>query len=347
MRRAPSTGAGAVAPEDYDYSLPEGLVAQRPRPRRSQARLMAVGADGLGHGRIGGLPGLMEPGDLLVLNDTRVRKARLRARKATGGRVEILVERIGDEGRTALALTGSNRPLRRGDILEADGARLRVTGREDELSRLELVEGPRIDSLLNSAGETPLPPYIAREADRDDDARYQTVFAREDGSCAAPTAGLHFTKRLLARLRRAGIGVATLTLHVGVGTFQPLREDKGGGLHPEPYDIPRETVEAVLRARRERRKVVACGTTALRALETCAEGGGRALRGETSLFVRPGFAFRWTDRLLTNFHLPRTSLFVLACAFGGERRVREAYREAVRRRYRFYSYGDAMLLDRA
>lgn len=337
--------AGAAAPDDYDYPLPEGLIAQRPRARRGQSRLMRVGPGEIRHCRIGDLPGLMGSGDLLVLNDTRVRKARLRGRKATGGRIEVLVERISPDGRQATALTGSNRPAGVGTLVDVGGARLRVTGRDGDLCRLEVLDGPRLETLLDAAGETPLPPYITRETDADDEVRYQTVFARADGSCAAPTAGLHFTRRLLDRLRRAGVEVVTLTLHVGFGTFQPLRAD-GAGLHPELFDIPAETVEAVRRARRERRPVTACGTTALRALETCAMGGGRVRTGETSLFVRPGFPFRWVDRLLTNFHLPRTSLFMLACAFGGEARVREAYREAVRRRYRFYSYGDAMLLAR-
>jgi len=305
---------------------------------------MHVGKDGISHKGIHDLPSLLAPGDLLVLNDTKVRKARLRATKPGGGNVEILVERIGENGRNASAMLRSNKKVPPGAVLKAGETTIRVTAREGRLSVLEIDLGLDFASLLESEGEVPLPPYLRRRPVEDDIERYQTVYARVPGSCAAPTAGLHFTEELLRRLSEQGVRVVALTLHVGFGTFLPV-ERGAAELHAEWFSVPQETLDAVAEARSDGRRVVACGTTALRALEASDSGGG-ATEGETRLFIRPGFEFRAATTLLTNFHLPRSSLLALVCAFGGTGRILDAYRIAVADRYRFFSYGDAMLVER-
>jgi len=352
---------------DFDFVLPVERIAQSPAPERDRARLYVLPRDAgeARHATVADLPSLLPPGTLLVLNDTRVIPARLRARKPTGGRVELLLvapvaaAREGDRWReTWTCLGGASKPLRAGAALLLDGARapsamvLAVRGAEVEVA----FAGDEPGGLLAYAtrlGEVPLPPYIKREApDEHDRERYQTVYARVPGAVAAPTAGLHFTPALLERLGRAGVRTATVTLHVGLGTFAPppLPEDRPveelRELHPERFEVPEATARAVAAARAEGRRVIAVGTTTVRALESAADDAGavRAGAGETRLFIRPGRPFRAVDGMLTNFHLPRSTLLMLVCALAGRERILAAYADAVARGYRFYSYGDAMLI---
>ena len=350
--------------EDLDYDLPDGLIAQEPTARREDARLLVLarGSGTVEHRGVRDLPGLLRAGDLLVLNDTRVRPARLAARRATGGAVEVLlVAPASEEGVEAwTALLAANRPLRAGEtlILTHDGgnvaAGVRLLRRAAEGPWVVAPEGGTFPELMARHGAMPLPPYIRRGAGDPrtalDRERYQTVFAREEGAVAAPTAGLHFTPALLEAVRARGTSVASVTLHVGLGTFLPvtgarLEEHR---MHSEPYAIPEETAAAVRRTKAQGGRVVAVGTTSVRALEASAlastDGLPRAETSRTDLFVMPGFRFRVVDALLTNFHLPRSTLLALVAAFAGFEPVLAAYREAVAQGYRFYSYGDAMFI---
>ena len=309
---------------------------------------MHVGPQAVEHRRFGDLPGLLAPGDLLVVNDTRVINARLHGVKDTGGAVEILVERI-ETDRVALCQARSSKPLRPGRIVNVSGWRLRVVEREGEFFRLEFPVA--VGGFLEQFGETPLPPYIERAPERCDSRRYQTVYAARPGAVAAPTAGLHFSKCALARLAERGVEMSAITLHVGAGTFQPVRTEDVARhrMHAERYEIPPETAANVRACRQAGGRVVAVGTTVVRALETAAAaaGGIRAGSGETSLFITPGYRFRAVDALFTNFHLPESTLLMLVCAFVGYDRVMSAYAQAVQARYRFFSYGDAMFCERA
>ncbi|MGH8661681.1 MAG: tRNA preQ1(34) S-adenosylmethionine ribosyltransferase-isomerase QueA [Burkholderiales bacterium] len=337
--------------DDFDYALPQELIAQFPSAERGASRLLHL------DGRTGAIADrqfrdivdLVVPGDVVVRNDTRVIKARLAGRKKTGGRVEVMVERILG-GSEVLAQVGANHPARVGSTLVfADAIEATVLGREREFFRLRFEGCDDVLALLERHGAVPLPMYIQRAAGERDAERYQTVYAREPGAVAAPTAGLHFDASLLQALRDRGIAVADLTLHVGAGTFQPVRAQDLSlhEMHGECYDVPRATVDAVSRARDGGGRVLAVGTTTLRALETAAAGGELTRgRGETRLFVLPGYRFRVVERLLTNFHLPRSTLLMLVSAFGGMDNIRRAYRHAIENRYRFYSYGDAMLIER-
>lgn len=332
---------------DFDYELPPRLIAQRPLVERSASRLLVLGADGgIEDRRMRDLPGLLAPGDLLVFNDTRVIPARLFALKPSGGRVELLVERIVGE-RTALAQARASKPARAGTELAVEGGgRLIVGGREGEFLRVESPAEPFLD-LLGRAGHVPLPPYIARADEPADRERYQSVFARVPGAVAAPTASLHFDAALLAVLAARGVETACITLHVGAGTFRPLRgeDPRAERLHRERFEVGDETVEAIAAARERGGRVVAVGTTVVRSLEAAAAAGGLApLRGETELFILPGHRFRVVDAMVTNFHLPRSTLLMLICAAAGREPVLAAYRHAVAADYRFYSYGDAMLV---
>ncbi|HUP29461.1 MAG TPA: tRNA preQ1(34) S-adenosylmethionine ribosyltransferase-isomerase QueA [Usitatibacter sp.] len=334
---------------DFDYALPAELIAQHPAPERTASRLLHVdGARGiLADLRFTDLVTLLAPGDLLVVNDTRVIKARLHGRKDSGGEVEVLVERIVDE-RRALAQVRASKPPKAGRLLLFDGTAAEVVGRAGEFYELRF-EGGVLDA-LSRHGEIPLPPYITHAPGSDDDARYQTVYARAPGAVAAPTAGLHFDDTLLAALRAKGVGTASVTLHVGAGTFQPVRVDDVSQhvMHSEWFEIPPATVDAIARVREKRGRVVAVGTTALRALESASPEGSTipcAGAGETRLFIVPGYRFRVVDRLITNFHLPRSTLLMLVSAFAGSATIRRAYAHAVTERYRFFSYGDAMLLE--
>ena len=332
----------------FDYHLPAESIAQRAAPRGTSRLLLLAAAGKDRHRRISELPELLEPGDLLVVNDSRVLPARLFARRRPGGgRVELLlVERLAPRRWAALARPG--RRLRPGSVLEAAGATtltVRAVG-DDGLYRLE-ADRP-LAPVLERHGHVPLPPYIRRPDEPADRERYQTVYADIAGSVAAPTAGLHFDDRLLAELGRRGIELCKLTLHVGPGTFQPIRGGIAGHrMGEERFEVTPRAARQVADARRRGGRVVAVGTTVVRTLETVAGGGGliEPGSGRTGLFIRPGHRFRVVDRLLTNFHLPRSTLLLLVCALGGRRRVLAAYREAVAAGYRFYSYGDAMLVD--
>ncbi|MBI4563563.1 MAG: tRNA preQ1(34) S-adenosylmethionine ribosyltransferase-isomerase QueA [Planctomycetes bacterium] len=329
---------------DFDYFLPAELVAQTPAPRRDGARLMVAGPQGIEHRRFSDLGTYLRAGDLLVLNDTKVLPARLSLRRETGGRVEaLLVRQV--EARRWEALLKTSRRLGVGERLRVEErfwSRIidrRPTGRW-------MLEFDRpLDGDLDRLGRAPLPPYIRRAPTTLDRERYQTVYAERPGSIAAPTAGLHFTEDLLKRVRRAGVSIARLTLHVGTGTFLPVyvEDVEDHRMEAEWYDIPEETAVAVRRAHEEGGRVVAVGTTSCRTLETWART--KATRGWTDLFIRPPFQFREVDALITNFHLPKSTLLMLVCAFAGRECVLRAYAEAVQRRYRFFSYGDAMLLQ--
>jgi len=335
---------------DFDYRLPPELIAQHPLPERSASRLLALdGASGrIGDRAMRDLPELLVPGDLLVFNDTRVIPARLYAKKASGGRVEILVERIVGE-REALVHARASKPMRAEQVLDvAGGGSLRVLGRDGELVRVESPDEALL-ALLARCGHVPLPPYIDRADEAADRERYQSVFARVPGAVAAPTASLHFDDSLLAGLAERCVETARVTLHVGAGTFQPVRgeDPKAHRLHHEWCEVPEAAVRAVRAAHDRGSRVVAVGTTVVRSLEAAAATGTDGLApyaGETGLFILPGFRFRVIDALLTNFHLPRSTLLMLVCAAGGRAHVLSAYRHAVECGYRFYSYGDAMFV---
>jgi len=332
---------------DFDYALPPDLIAQAPLAQRSASRLLVVEGGRRTDAGFADLPRYLRPGDLLVINDSRVLHARLRGCKDSGGQVEVLVERLLDEC-VALAQVRASKPPRPGSRLRLEEALdVEVLGREGEFYRLRFAGDAA--ALIESHGRLPLPPYIERTAGAPDELRYQTVYARESGSVAAPTAGLHFDQDLLASLRGMGVGIAHVTLHVGAGTFQPVRTENLAQhrMHTERYTLPPVTVEAIAAARAAGGRVVAVGTTSLRVLESAAlDGDLRAGAGETALFVTPGFAFRVVDRLITNFHLPKSTLLMLVSAFAGMDEIRAAYRHAIAGRYRFFSYGDAMLLSR-
>jgi len=332
---------------DFHYDLPEELIAQAPLPERSSSRLLACdGASGsLRDLGFRDLPELLAPGDLLVFNDTRVLPARLRGRKPTGGSVEILLERV-LAPRRILAQARSSKGFRSGSIVELPGGeRASCAGRAGDLYEFEL--SCEAVPFFEAQGEMPLPPYIARPAGAEDCERYQTIFAREPGAVAAPTAGLHFDDAMLRTLAARGILSARVTLHVGAGTFQPVRvEDvREHRMHPERAQVQPPVVEAIRATRSRGGRVVAVGTTVVRSLEAAARGGSLApFEGETDIFIVPGFRFRVVDAMVTNFHLPESTLLMLVSAFAGRERVLAAYGHAIERRYRFFSYGDAMFL---
>ena len=342
---------------DFDFALPPELIAQYPAEQRSASRLLDGRSDRPVDRVFRDLPALMAPGDLLVFNDTRVLKARLRGEKPTGGVVEALVERVlprvADEPGEVLAHVRASKSPRPGSRLHfagptGNGFDAEVLGRggpDNALFHLRFPGDPF--ALLDAHGHVPLPPYITHDDAPEDAERYQTIFARAPGAVAAPTAALHFDAPLLAALADRGVHTARVTLHVGAGTFQPVRTEHLADhkMHSEWFEVPAETVEAIDAARRAGHRVVAVGTTTLRALESAALLGG-ARSGETDIFITPGFGFRVVDRLLTNFHLPRSTLMMLVSAFSGHDHVMALYRHAIEARYRFFSYGDAMLLDR-
>lgn len=338
--------------DDFDYELPEELIAQQPPESRGASRLLHLdGASGaLEDGHFRDLPRFLGPHDLLVFNDTRVIKARLLGRKASGGQVEVLVERILDANHALAQVRASHAPQAGSQLHLAGDLTATVTGREGEFFQLRFEGDAPVFEALERAGTLPLPPYITRAPEAVDEDRYQTVYAREPGAVAAPTAGLHFDAAMLSRLAEAGAETAFVTLHVGAGTFQPVRvlHVAEHQMHSEWYEVPEETVAAVARARATGGRVVAVGSTTLRALESAARGGDiQPGRGDTNLFILPGFRFRVVDRLLTNFHLPKSTLVMLVAAFGGAEHIRRAYAHAVESRYRFLSYGDAMLIERS
>jgi S-adenosylmethionine:tRNA ribosyltransferase-isomerase len=331
----------------FDFDLPQELIAQRPASPRDSARLLDVAADGLHDRTVRDLPGLLKPGDLLVFNDTKVIPARLIGSRPTGGKVELLLLRERDDGAWHCFARPTKR-LKEGDALAFGdlAGRVRAINPDGSIEVSFDRRGADFLAALETAGAMPLPPYIrGGVADARDRADYQTLFARRDGSVAAPTAGLHFTPDLMKALTDAGIATASVTLHVGAGTFQPVRVDDTDrhAMHTEWGEVPQATADAILKARR----VVSIGTTALRLLESVAKTGAiRAWSGETDIFITPGFPFRVVDVLLTNFHLPRSTLFMLVAAFAGLERMKVAYAHAIAHGYRFYSYGDCCLLRR-
>jgi S-adenosylmethionine:tRNA ribosyltransferase-isomerase len=331
---------------DFSYDLPEELIAQQPLAERSASRLLTLdGATGaLADRQMHELPDLMAPGDLLVFNDTRVIPARLFALKDSGGKVELLLERPLDAN-TALVHARANKPLRPEMSLLSRGGVIQLLEKRGDLWVVELPE-PAL-GFFERFGQMPLPPYIRREPDASDDTRYQSVFARRKGAVAAPTASLHFDDGLLAELDRRGVGRAFITLHVGAGTFQPVRTDAVGAhvMHAEFVEVSAAACDAIADTRARGGRVVAVGTTVVRALESAA-GGGTLVPyvGDSSLFIVPGFRFRIVDAMLTNFHLPESTLLMLVSAFAGREAVLAAYRHAVAGQYRFFSYGDAMFI---
>ena len=336
---------------DFDFELPPELIAQQPSAERSASRLLD-GTGTLPRDRVfRDLPGLLAPGDLLVFNDTRVIKARLLGEKPTGGVVEALVERVLPGNEVLAHLRASKSPrtgsrVRFGDAFDAEV--LGRAGPDQSLFHLRFPDDPLV--LIDRHGHVPLPPYITHEDGPADVERYQTVFAARPGAVAAPTASLHFDETLLRALAARGVQRAALTLHVGAGTFQPVRAENldEHRMHSEWFEVSPETVAAIEATRRAGGRVIAAGTTTLRALESAARAGTlQPYRGETDIFIRPGFEFRVVDRLITNFHLPKSTLMMLVSAFAGHEHVRALYRHAVEARYRFFSYGDAMLLERA
>lgn len=335
---------------DFHYELPEELIAQHPPEQRGGSRLLCLdGPSGqLADRMFTELPALLRAGDLLVFNNTRVMAARLYGHKASGGKVELLVERLVSPYEALVHVKASKSPKIGAELL-VEGVRMTVIGRDDSLYRLSLAEGSFIE-LMDQHGHMPLPPYIRRPDGADDESRYQTVYARTPGAVAAPTAGLHFDQAMLDRLAVMGVEQAFVTLHVGAGTFQPVRVDdiSEHRMHAEWVDVSREVVEQVAATRARGGRVVAVGTTSVRSLESAAAASGelQPFAGDTRLFITPGYRFRVVDALLTNFHLPESTLLMLVSAFAGYQPVMEAYRHAVAQRYRFFSYGDAMFLTR-
>ncbi len=339
--------------DDFDFQLPQELIAQFPAAERTASRLLVPAAAGMRDLSFRDLPQQLSPGDLLVVNQTRVVKARLFGSKDSGGKIELLIERVLEPQLALAHIRASHAPKPGSRLHLGGGAVVEVVEKRDALTLLRLLSGGSFFDLMEAHGALPLPPYIEHPATTDDEARYQTVYAREPGAVAAPTAGLHFDEAMFAALESCGIARAALTLHVGAGTFQPVRVANIAEhvMHSEWYEIPPATAELIERTRAAGGKVVAVGTTTLRALESAAlrAGPGQLLaRGadDTRIFITPGFEFRVVDRLVTNFHLPKSTLMMLVSAFAGHAPIRAAYTHAIEQRYRFFSYGDAMLLTR-
>jgi S-adenosylmethionine:tRNA ribosyltransferase-isomerase len=327
---------------DFDYDLPAELIAQHPAKERGASRLLHLdGASGkLVDRAFADLPQLVDARDVLVLNETRVIKARLYGAKSSGGRLELFVERVLGEHEALALMRAGHSPKPGARLSVGDGVVVEVLGREADFYRVRFAEP--VAAVLERCGSVPLPPYITHAPAQDDAERYQTVYAARPGAVAAPTAGLHFDDEMLRKIQYKGTSIAKITLHVGAGTFQPVRGEtvEAHRMHEERYLIPEQTLKLV-----SGKRVLAVGTTSLRALETHALTGKR--QGETGLFVYPGFKFRVVERLLTNFHLPKSTLLMLVAAFAGLENIRKAYAHAIERRYRFFSYGDAMLIERA
>ena len=336
---------------DFDFELPPELIAQLPATARDAGRLLRLdGKSGdLRDAMFRELPQFLHSGDLLVFNDTKVIKARLFGVKDSGGKIEALVERVQGEHHVLAFIRASHAPKPGSRLILADEIQAVVEERSGDLYRLRFDNAEPVLELLGRHGKLPLPPYITHAPDALDETRYQTVYARQPGAVAAPTAGLHFDQAMLALLAERGIQTAYVTLHVGAGTFQPVRAENivEHKMHREWYTVPQQTVDAIAAAKARGGRVMAVGTTSLRALEAAAGGGElRAGQGETDIFITPGYRFKVVERLLTNFHLPKSTLLMLVSAFAGQDNIRRAYRHAVENRYRFFSYGDAMLIER-
>lgn len=337
--------------QDFDFHLPEALIAQHPTTKRSASKLLYLNAvtDDIKDEAFLDLPDYLSEKDLLIFNDTRVIKARLSGNKSTGGAAEVLVERIVNEHEAYALVKASRSPKIGSRIILSNHIEVEVAGREDDLFHLKFLSSTPLFDLLEQYGSLPLPPYIKHNANDTDASRYQTVYAKHAGAVAAPTAGLHFDDKILAQLKDKGVQIAYITLHVGAGTFQPVKVDEIAKhkMHSEIYHIPQETVDLIEKTRLANGKVTAVGTTVLRALESAAQNGGLVAGSqETNIFITPGYTFKVIDRLLTNFHLPKSTLLMLVSAFAGFNPIKNAYRHAVEKEYRFFSYGDAMLLEK-
>lgn len=337
--------------QDFDFHLPSQLIAQHPAPERTASRMLCL------DGKNGNLtdkmfidfPDTCNEGDLLIFNDTRVIKARLFGHKLTGGNVEVLIERVINPQVAYAHVRASRSPKIGSRMRLSDAFEVEVAARHDDLFELHFLSNISVFDLLEQHGALPLPPYITHAATNDDEERYQTVFAKNSGAVAAPTAGLHFNEALLERLQHKGVSIAYVTLHVGAGTFQPVRVDNIAEhkMHSELFSIPQSTIECIIKTRKNGGRITAIGTTALRALESAARHGElKAGDGDTDIFITPGYQFKVVDRLFTNFHLPKSTLLMLVSAFAGIDHIKNAYAHAVAKEYRFFSYGDAMLIDR-
>ncbi|MCG7871640.1 MAG: tRNA preQ1(34) S-adenosylmethionine ribosyltransferase-isomerase QueA [Candidatus Thiodiazotropha lotti] len=334
---------------DFDYFLPDELIAQYPPEERGSSRLLVLPPNQLSpeDRQFSDLPDLLCAGDLLIFNDTRVMKARLHGKKETGGRLEVLIERVTEPTRALAQVRASKSPKINSKILLGeDDARVEVIGREGEFFQLRAVDQD-FHALMDQQGHMPLPPYITRQDEGVDESRYQTVYAEKTGAVAAPTAGLHFSNEMLAELAEKGVNQARVTLHVGAGTFQPVRVDDLDQhvMHREYAEVDQAVCDLITKTKQQNGRVIAVGTTSVRSLESAAQTGVlQPFRGDTRLFIRPGFQFNVVDAMITNFHMPQSTLMMLVSAFAGYERLMGAYRHAVEQRYRFFSYGDAMFL---
>jgi len=337
--------------QDFDFHLPENLIAQQPSAQRTASRLLYLNplSSDITDSAFLDFPNYLSKNDLLIFNDTRVIKARLFGKKITGGVVEVLIERVLNNHH-AYALVRASRAPKTGSLMKlCDQIDVEVIGREDDLFHLKFLSETPVLDLLEQYGSLPLPPYITHDANDADETRYQTVYAKHAGAVAAPTAGLHFDENMLNQLKNKGIHIAYITLHVGAGTFQPVKADNIAEhkMHSELYRIPNETIELIESTRAIGGKITAVGTTVLRALESAAQSQKlSAGSNETNIFITPGFTFKVVDRLLTNFHLPKSTLLMLVSAFAGFDQIKHAYQHAIKEQYRFFSYGDAMLLEK-
>lgn len=338
--------------EDFDFELPPHLIAQHPTKQRNASRLLymdAVAGEPTDKNFVD-LPNYLSSNDLLIFNDTRVIKARLFGHKASGGNVEVFIERVLNDDEAYALIRASRTPKVGSKLTLANAIEVEVTGRNDDLFQLKFLSQTPILELLDQYGNLPLPPYITHRADSTDETRYQTVYAKNAGAVAAPTAGLHFDEEMLKQLKQKGVQIAYITLHVGAGTFQPVKVDNIAEhkMHSEVYHIPDATIKLIEQTQTLGGKVTAVGTTVLRALESAAQSGQLVAGSqETNIFITPGFTFKVVDRLLTNFHLPKSTLLMLVSAFAGFEPIKKAYQHAIQKEYRFFSYGDAMLLEKS
>ncbi|HOY86639.1 MAG: tRNA preQ1(34) S-adenosylmethionine ribosyltransferase-isomerase QueA [Methylotenera sp.] len=336
---------------DFDFYLPEALIAQHPTKNRSASRLLRLDGNtgSIQDAMFTNLLEALNSGDLLVLNDTRVIKARLFGEKLTGGKIEVMIERVVDAHHALAQIKASRAPKAGSKLVIAGKVEAEVIGRQEDLFLLQFSDSHEVMDILDLHGSLPLPPYITHAADADDETRYQTVFAKHAGAVAAPTAGLHFDDTMLNQLKAKGVNIAFVTLHVGAGTFKPVKTEliADHKMHSEIYTIPQATIDLIAATRTNGGKVTAVGTTALRALESAAQHQAlKAGQGETAIFITPGYSFKVVDRLLTNFHLPKSTLLMLVSAFAGFENTMRAYQHAIEKQYRFFSYGDAMLIER-
>lgn len=335
--------------DDFNFDLPGDLIAQFPLQNRSGSKLLHVNNFTISHLRFSDIVNLIDPNDLLIVNDTKVMKARLFGNKLSGAQIEMLIERIIDH-QTVLCHIRANRSPKAGtQLLFENQLPATVIDRQDDLFCVRFDNIDNLDDAISTYGHLPLPPYIQRDATANDDSRYQTVFAKHPGAVAAPTAGLHFDEKTLVALKQKGVRQTSVTLHVGSGTFLPIRDSiENHKMHTERFHVSQQTIDLIHQTRQQGGRIIACGTTTLRALESASDSNGNIRAGdyETDIFIRPGYQFKTVDRLITNFHLPKTTLLMLVSAFSGIQTIKAAYQAAIEQQYRFFSYGDAMLLEK-